>query len=194
MIYSNLTCFYQIKFIFVQDCWTWIAGMIFFYFSTLWQLAPFPLHPLFFCSKRIFHHFVINVNICNRLDWIKRDRKSSTNNFPFWWIFCVCGIREKHQNLLTYRFLRVENLHLNDILGNHHDFFQPAGVCLVAICNIVKEDCTRKKVSSNFDEVSCLLFGPIKVKNLSSLECCWKNLVDKYRYELLIKCIWYFKL
>lgn len=68
---------------------------------------------------------MINANICNRLDWIKRDRKSSTNNSLHLDSISIsrhctsdwkCK-HKKHQNLLTYRFLRVGNLHLNDIFG-----------------------------------------------------------------------------
>lgn len=109
------------------------------------------------CFFWILHHFVINANICNRLDWIKRDRKSSTNNsasflhdeqmFSVW--DSKVSARLKHRNLLTYRFLRVENLHLNDILGNHHDFSNlPKGFCLSAICSVTwrTENC-REGVS-----------------------------------------------
>lgn len=67
----------------LQGCWVCSCFWFSSFFLTHWH----PLNP-----KRIFHHFVINVNICNRLDWIKRDRKSSTNNFllsTFRQMFCV---------------------------------------------------------------------------------------------------------
>lgn len=112
MIYSNLTCFHQIKLVArVVEC----SLNHDFLTNRQLNLLPFPA----------LHHFVINANICNRLDWIKRDRKSSTNNFLPSAFSTPNALRvgfEKHQNLLTYRFLRVENLHLNDILGNHQDF------------------------------------------------------------------------
>lgn len=79
MIYSNLTCFYQIKFIFSRVV-EYIFKSDFLHIPKHFSIFPETSH-LFPSHKGIFPHFVINVNICNRLDWIKRDRKSLTNNF-----------------------------------------------------------------------------------------------------------------
>lgn len=79
--------------------------------------------------------------------------------------------RLKHRNLLTYRFLRVENLHLNDILGESSRFFQSSeGVLFVG--NLFGDLEERKlprrcqHLEGNVDEVLCLHFGLVNFEQV----------------------------